>query len=58
MKGSSLALEEATIRQQCKQLRMPTIGAQFRQMADEAVREKQTHARYLEALLAAEIEER
>ena len=58
MKGHDLALEEATIRQQCKHLRMPTIGAQYRRMAEEAVREKQTHVRYLEVLLAAELEER
>ena len=58
MKPHGVALEDATIRQQCKQLRMPTVAAQFRPMADEAVREKQTHVRYLEALLAAELEER
>jgi DNA replication protein DnaC len=58
MKEHSQVLEDATIRQHCKRLGTPTIGAQFRQMAEEAVREKQTHVRYLEALLSAEIEER
>jgi len=51
-------MEEATVRQHSKQLRLPTIAAQFRRMAEEAVREKQTHVRYLEALLQAEVEER
>jgi DNA replication protein DnaC len=52
------ALEQATIRQYCKQLRTPTIAAQFEKMAEEAVKQKQSHGRYLEALLAAEVEER
>jgi DNA replication protein DnaC len=51
-------LQEATIRQHCKVLRMPTIGAQFSSLAEQAVREKKTHAGYLEALLSAESEER
>ncbi|MBI4521168.1 MAG: ATP-binding protein [Gemmatimonadetes bacterium] len=37
---------------------MPTVGSQFAKMADEALREKQSHLDYLEALLAAEIEDR
>lgn len=51
-------LEEAAIRQYCKTLRTPTIGAQFEAMADQAIREKLSHKRYLEALLATEVEER
>jgi DNA replication protein DnaC len=51
-------LEEAAIRQYCKTLRMPTIGAQFEALAEQAAREKQSHKRYLEALLAVEVEER
>ena len=51
-------LEEAAIRQHCKTLRTPSIGAQFEAMAEQAVREKQSHKRYLEALLAVEVEER
>lgn len=58
MKEHGPALEDATVREHCKQLRLPTVGSQFRQMAEEAVRGKQTHVRYLEALLAAELEER
>lgn len=51
-------LEEATIKQQCKFLRMPAVAAQYASLAEQAIRERQTHAGYLEALLAAEIEER
>lgn len=58
MRAPTAVVEDAAIRQHCKQLRMPTVGSQFRRMAEEAVREKQTHVRYLEALLTAEVEER
>jgi DNA replication protein DnaC len=51
-------LQDATIRQHCKTLRMPTIGTQFSTLAEQAVREKKTHLGYLEALLSAESEER
>ena len=51
-------LQEATIKAQCKVLRMPMIGSQFATLAEQAIREKKSHAGYLEALLAAEIEER
>jgi len=51
-------LQEATIKQHCKVLRMPMMAAQFGSLADQAVREKKTHIGYLEALLTAEIEER
>ena len=51
-------LQEATVKAQCKQLRMPVIAAQFRSLAEQAVREKQSHIGYLEALMAAELEER
>jgi DNA replication protein DnaC len=52
------ALEVATIRQSCKQLRMPTVGAQFGKLADEAVKQKQSHLAYLDTLLGLEVEER
>ena len=58
MNAQTVALEQATIRQYCKQLRTPTIGAQFEKMAEEAVKQKQSHVRYLEVLLGAEVEER
>ena len=51
-------LQEQAIRQHCKTLRMPTIGAQFVRLAEAAAREGQSHIGYLEALLAAEMEER
>jgi hypothetical protein len=33
-----------------KRLRTPTIGLQFQTLADQAIREKHTYTRYLEAL--------
>jgi DNA replication protein DnaC len=51
-------LQATTIQQQCKALRVPAIGSQFARMAEQAVREKQSHLDYLEALLNAELEER
>ena len=51
-------LQEATIKQHCKVLRMPMMGMHFSSLAEQAVKEKKTHTGYLEALLTAEIEER
>jgi len=51
-------LQDHAIRQHCKALRMPTISTQFSRLADAATREGQSHLGYLEALLAAEMEER
>jgi hypothetical protein len=51
-------LQEATIKAQCKTLRMPMIASQFRQAGRASDREKKTHVGYLEALLLAETEER
>ncbi len=53
--SSSVPLEEAAIKQQCKLLRLPMVASQFNSLAEQAVRERQTHAGYLEALLAAEV---
>ena len=55
---SAQALQEATIEQHCKALRMPTIASQCVSLAEQATRERQTHLGYLEALLQAELEER
>ena len=51
-------MQNQAIRLQCKALRMPTIGGQFARLAEAALREKQSHIGYLEALLTAEREER
>jgi DNA replication protein DnaC len=58
MSASSLALQQATIHNYAKQLRLPVLGGQFARLAEEAIKEKQSHVAYLEALLAAELEER
>ena len=54
----SASAQQATIRQYAKQLRLATIGGQFAQVAEQAIRQKQSHLSYLEALLGAEVEER
>ncbi len=58
MTNQMVQLQEATIKAQCKLLRMPIMAAQFSRVAEQAVREKKSHIGYLEALLAAELEER
>ena len=58
MSGPASTLEVATIQQQCKQLRMPTLAAQCVSLAEQALRERHTYLRFLEALLAAELEDR
>lgn len=51
-------LQEATIKAHCKVLRMPMIASQYGALSEQAIREKQSHVGYLEALLSAEVEER
>lgn len=51
-------MQQAAILQYVKQLHLPTLGDQFVSLAEEAVKEKQSHLSYLEALLEAEVEER
>jgi DNA replication protein DnaC len=58
MSAQMAQLQDATIAQHCKMLRMPTIASQFSTLAEQAVREKKTHLGYLDALLTAEVEER
>ena len=41
-----------------KRVRTPAIGANFVSLAEQAVKENQSHILYLEALLALECEER
>jgi DNA replication protein DnaC len=52
------SLQEASIHAHCKTLRIPTIAAQYSRIADQATRQGHSHVRYLEALLATEVEER
>src|ERR1700726_553991 len=58
MKNPTQALEQASIQQYCKAVGVPTIGANFVSLAEQAVKENHSHIRYLEALLAIECEER
>jgi DNA replication protein DnaC len=58
MKNQTEALEHASVKQYCKAVRVPTVGANFISLAEQAVKENQSHIRYLEAMLAIECEER
>ena len=58
MKSPTESLDHASVRQYCKAVRVPVIGANFLSLAEQAVKEKHSHIRYLEALLAMESEER
>jgi len=58
MKNRTQALEHASVRQYCKTVRVPTVGANFVALAEQAVKDNQGHIRYLEELLAMECEER
>lgn len=58
MSTPKAALQATAIQQQCKLLHLPAVGSQCAGLAELAVKEKQSHLDYLEALLAAELEER
>src|SRR5262252_6156619 len=58
MKTQTQALEQASIKQYCKAVRVPVIASNFVTLAEQAVKENHSHVRYLEALLAMECEER
>lgn len=58
MSSATEQLQHSTIRQYTRQLRLPTVGGQFARLAQEAIQQKHGHVAYLEALLAAEMEER
>lgn len=51
-------MEEAVIQQYCKQLRLPSVAAQAFRLAEQAAKQNQNHLRYLNILLASEVEER
>src|SRR5260370_33105540 len=53
-----LNLRQSVIKQQCVLLRLPTLASQCGPLAEQAERERQPYLGYLEALLAAELEER
>ena len=56
--NQTAALEHASVRQYCKAIRTPAIGANFISLSEQAVKENHSHIRYLEALLTIECEER
>jgi hypothetical protein len=58
MSAPDRALREESVRQYCRVLRLPTVGGQFARVAEEAMKQQYGPVRYLEALLAAELEER
>ena len=58
MSSPQAALQATAIQQQGKLLHLPAVGSQCAGLAELAVKEKQSHLDYLEALLVAELEER
>lgn len=58
MNPAGAHVDHAVIRQHCRHLRLPTVAAQFDKLAQEALKERQTHVSYLASLLGAEVEER
>src|SRR6202158_5507305 len=58
MSATPLAVQQATILQHRKVLHLPTVGGQCGPLDAQALRERHTHLGYLEALLAAEVDER
>jgi DNA replication protein DnaC len=54
----ALAFRARAVREQCQALHLPTMGSQCARLAEQAERERQPYLGYLEALLAAELEER
>jgi DNA replication protein DnaC len=56
--STSQPIQQAAIQQYARQLYLTTVADQFASLAGEAVRKKQSHRSYLEALLEAEVEER
>ena len=61
MSVATECLQQSTVAQYCKLLRLPTVAGQCSQLAEQAEREHHTYLAYLaylEALLIAEVEER
>ena len=55
---ASTTLRENVIKQQCVVLHLPTVASQCAPLAEQAERERQPYLGYLEALFAAELEDR
>ncbi|MGH2772398.1 MAG: IS21-like element helper ATPase IstB [Actinomycetota bacterium] len=49
---------EASIRQACKQLHLPTVGARATALSQDAAKSNNSHLEFLDALLEAEIDDR
>jgi DNA replication protein DnaC len=58
MSNPIVQLQQSSIHEYARRLRLPTLGAQFARLAQEAAKQGQSHLDYLEALLEAELEER
>jgi hypothetical protein len=51
MSAAAVHLQQPTIRQYTRQLRLPTVGGQYLKLAEGAAKQKHGHVAYLEALL-------
>src|SRR6201988_4231373 len=58
MNAATVPVQQATIRQYAKRLQLVTTAGQFATLAEQAIKEKQSHLSYLEVLLGMEVEER
>jgi DNA replication protein DnaC len=58
MSAATVPVQQATIRQYAKRLQLVTMAGQFATVAEQAIKEKQSHLSYLEGLLGMEVEER
>ena len=58
MSAATVPVQQATIRQYAIRLQLVTIAGQFVAMAEQAIKEKQSHLNYLEVMLGMEVEER
>ncbi len=56
--SATAATTEALIKEQCRHLHLPSIGARCMTLEQEAVRSHQGHSSYLSALLEQELEDR
>ena len=55
---TTATLRQNVIKQQCVVLHLPTVASQCAPLAEQAERERQPYLGYLEALFAAELEDR